>query len=170
MVSRDKLEDHLKKHSLVLVTAAVFILLLWAYLCLGYREQFYIFRHLFTGSNPFSDKVVAYGPLARLFCYTVTLLTGASVLILTPWKRIPWFTLMGTRTLNVYFWHQIFVFHLFKRCHLADLFHKGIFGKAAYFLVAVLMSIVLSSVKCFDYPMKIIKEKCFHPQKDGNES
>ena len=160
MVSRDRLEDRLKNRSWILLIASAAILLLWAYLCIGWKEHIYSLRFLFTGRSAFTKEVIGYGPLARLLCYGISLFTGAGVLLLTPGKTIPPVTRMGAKTLNVYYWHWIITPLMLRWGHLADLFYAGVYGKAAYFMLAVLMTMILSLVPWFDYPLKIIKEKC----------
>lgn len=92
-----------------MIVCALILLSIWAYLCFFELDAFYPYRHLFTGRNPFSAEVAAYGPLARLMCYGISALTGFAFLILTPGRDIKFVTEMGTHSIDVYFWHWPFI-------------------------------------------------------------
>lgn len=162
MLSPQKTVSFLNEHFKKLLIPAFAVMVAWFFLCFYQCDKSYVLRPLFTGRNPFSEVVIDDGPVARLFCYGVTFLTGASLFVLIPKTQIPFFSSLGSRTLNVYFWHWIIYRLLDKFLHITDLFRLGgKTGKAAFFVIAVLLSIVLSSVKIFDYPLNIIKRQCF---------
>jgi fucose 4-O-acetylase-like acetyltransferase len=162
MLSPQKTVSFLNEHYKKLLIPAFGVMVAWFFLCFYQCDMFYVLRHLFTGRNPFSELVIDDGPFARLFCYGITFLTGASLFVLVPKIQIPFFSSLGSRTLNVYFWHWIIYRLADKFLHITDLFRLGgKTGKLAFFFTAVLLSIVLSSVKIFDYPLNIIKRQCF---------
>ena len=161
ILNPEKIIYWVQKHQKVLTILAAFTILLWLGLCFFRCDQFYIYRHLFTGRNYFSREVIKYGPFARLFCYVISLLTGAGMLILIPKKQILFLSDFGARTLNVYFWHYLFYFLLEHFFHINGLYGMGTLGKAAYLLLSVILCIVLSAITIFEYPLKAIREQCF---------
>ena len=167
MAAQQTVIDFIKKHFKILLPISVFVLTLWLYLCFFQLDHFYILRHLFTGRNPFANTVIKYGPLARLLCYFITFATGASLLVIIPKQRIPIVTTLGSRTLNVYFWHWPFYRLLAAYLQINKLFAISFWGKAAYFFIAVLLSITLMSVIYFEFPLKIIKNACFDQKRQG---
>lgn len=152
----------------LLVIPAVLILAVWFYFCFFNLEPVNPLLHLFTGKNPFSDKVVAYGSLARLLCYAISALTSAALVILIPNCEIPVITKMGTRTLDVYFWHMPI---LQLACHftpLTGLITMGRRGIILFFLISVALSIVLSLGGVISYPLNKFKEFCYRPSDGTN--
>lgn len=114
------------------IPIAAAVLMLWVYFSFFQLDKVYSYRYLFTGRNPFFDDVLAYGPFARLICYIISVLTGFSLIMLTPSKKIKWVTQMGTHSVDVYFWHLNVYYVLEKFFHLGSLFDKGFAGKTAY--------------------------------------
>jgi hypothetical protein len=94
-----------------------------------------------------------------LFCYVISFMTGASVIILIPHKRIPLISSWGTKTENVYFWHYGLFCLMIKYLNISDLCALNIWGKLSYILIAIALTILLSSIGIFDYPLLILK-KC----------
>ena len=123
-------------------------------------DSVYIYRHLFTGRNPFNDKVVDYCVLARLLCYSVSSLMCFSLVILCPDRKIPLVTVFGGRTLNVYFWHNIILGILIAHFGLTTLYSLGVWGKLLYMFIAVLLTFILS-LKIFDFPLLFIRKMCY---------
>lgn len=144
-----------------LIPIAAAGLVLWVYLSFFQLDSVYIYRHLFTGRNPFSSDVAAYGPLVRLMCYFISVLTCFSLIILTPSKQMKWVTRMGARSVDVYFWHWNVYKILDCFFHVERLFDKGIWGKAGFLLSAVLVSILLSQGYIFSFPLKQVKAAVF---------
>ncbi len=152
----------IKKHYKFLLPISITIFSLWIYLCFFRLDNVYFLRPLFTGRNPFSDIIVVYGPLYRLLCYLITILTGFSILVITPNCRVPVLSNLGSRTLNVYFWHWPIYLFLVDFIGVNRLFAISALGKVAYLFIAIILSVVLMSVKIFDYPLNIIKKCCFN--------
>ncbi len=157
---KDETIAKIKSNRFIIVLSVV-IFLVWAYLCFFELETFYTYRHLFTGKNPFSNEVLSYGPLARILCYIISALTCLALTVLTPNKNIKWFTKMGTRSLDVYFWHWPIFMLINYYFHISNLFNYGIYGKAAFLLMAVLLSMLLSQGGIISYPLKKIKTYCY---------
>lgn len=139
--------------------AGAAILLLWAGLC-WYKFSFIgDLSHLFTGRNPFEKDILPYGPLYRLLCYAISFVTCAALIMLTPEKKLGFFTVIGQRTINIYFWHYVFI------CLLDRIFdfHTIIGTKPGRFGL-VLMSIpvtLITALKIFDFPLKQLKTAIF---------
>lgn len=149
------------KYRIVLTIAAAAIILILGYTCFGHTAFVDSLRHLFTGRNPYKDYILKYGILARLFCYAVSFLMCASTLILTPRKKLPAFTHIGTKTLDIYFWHWAILILLYRLCHIGKLFDFGIAGKLGYFAIAIALIYALAYIKIFEFPLKQVKNFCF---------
>ncbi len=148
MVSRQDLE---KLHEKRIVRAAsCVVLMICAVVCLFFCDKIYFLRHMFTGRNPFADSVVQHGELYRLLCYTVTFIVGFSVIMVTPACSLGPVTTWGSRTLQVYFWHQPLLYVLLG-FDLHTLICATSPGKIAWILVAVAITVILS-FRIFRFP------------------
>ena len=161
MLDQKLIGEFIHKYIRLLLPVAIVILSFWFYLCFFKLDSFYKFRHLLNGKSPFSEEIIGYGPIARVMCYIITCLTGASMIVLIPKIPIRFFTSLGEHTINVYYWHFFFLIIFERKLHFGDLYSGSYVGKTAYFLVAVLLSIMLMHIRIFDYPVKIIKKFCF---------
>ena len=114
-------------------------------------------RPIFTGRNSFEvlEECEIFGGLIRLLCYAISTLFGLSVMSLVPNKNLGIITKTGTKTLQIYFWHQVF---------LVLLSHFGVYGlisyvtgdtiaTALYILIAVAVTFVCS-LPVFSFPTK----------------
>ena len=161
ILTPEKAQCLVKKYKKALAPFAVLFLTGWFFLSFFRLDSFYIYRHLFTGRNPFSDAIISYGPLARLLCYLITLLTGTSVIVLIPQIKIPFFTSLGAHSENVYFWHWGLYLLMAKYLHIKDLFMMSQGGKICFLILAIAVSIVVSAVELFNFPLRTIKKYCF---------
>ena len=161
MYSSDRVLELRYKYARLLIPFSIVIMLLWVYLCFAHLQNFYFLRPLFTGRNPFSEAVSSYGPLIRLLCYMITTLTGMALIALCPDKHLSVITFMGSKTLNVYFWNWP-VFLIIK--HFIPVQKLMVSGKVSYIIIyalfGVILCILLSEVRCFDFPLKQIKKYC----------
>lgn len=114
-------------------------------------------RPMFTGRNSFEVLVEceSFGGLIRLLCYAISTLFGLAVMSLVPNKNLGIITKTGTKTLQIYFWHQVF---------LVLLTHFGVYGlissvtgdtiaTAVYIIIAVAVTFVCS-LPVFSFPTK----------------
>lgn len=117
------------------------------------------FRPLFTGRNRFSvlGEYSGFGALFRIACYLISICLGFSVICLIPNRNFGYLTKMGTKTLQIYFWHRMILlvlerFSLYQRLenHLGGTVATGI-----YILIAVGIAF-LCSIKIFSFPTKQI--------------
>ena len=161
IVDSNKILELKKKYLSILFPTAAIIMIFFVYLCFKQLDYVYICRHLFTGRNPFADIIIPFGVLMRLLCYIITTLMCFSIIILCPNKKIAGITYMGRKTLNVYFWHWPIFLFLSRYTALNELFTMGIFGKISYLCIEIVLGIILSSLKLFDFPLKQIEAICF---------
>ncbi|MBQ6830302.1 MAG: acyltransferase family protein [Clostridia bacterium] len=143
------------------IVCSVAVMLIWAAVCAFSLNDVYVLRHLFTGRNPFSDNVRAFGPFARLLAYAVSGLTSFALVMITPARNVKWLTKMGSRSIDVYVWHWPVFLIAYGFFHINDLFSLGMLGKASYFLVAVFLSILLSQGGFISYPLETIRKFCY---------
>lgn len=161
LVDPEKICRWKEKHTIQCLIPSAVILGLWFYLCFAHIKFFYPLRQLFTGRNAFSSDIVSWGALLRLLCYLITVLTSFAIIMLIPSGEIKGITQMGTKTLNVYFWHWLIYLILSRLFRIKMLFLQGTFGKILFLLIPVLLSVVISSVGFFDWPLKQIRRECF---------
>ncbi len=133
----------------------VVILLAWIWLCGCKLDFMYTYRGLFTGRNPFWEDIYSAGCLHRLFCYGISILTGMALVVLVPRRKIPVISKFGRRTLQVYFWHWLLIAVLMEYGEEIGAFCATPFGKAAYMLAAIALTIILS-LKVFGYPLSFM--------------
>lgn len=136
------------------------ILLVWGGLCFFHLDCIYLLRPLFTGRNPFSvnEIFVKWGLIYRIFCYTITLIVGASVSCIVTARRLPVITLIGSRTLQIYFWHW-FIVAILVKYQINTIFCMTDAGKLIWLFCAVILTFILG-FKIFDFPTKIIIKTC----------
>ena len=154
---REKANAMVRKYAYVFYPLAVVVLLFWGAACLFKTDFIAVYLPLLKGRFVYPEEVISYGIWARLGCYLLSTITGAAILILCPRRRLKGISYMGTKTINVYFWHWICYMLLAGVLHFDDLYHAGFIGKALYFVIAVVLCIVLSSVKLFDWPLRQVK-------------
>ncbi len=120
-----KIEEHCKKP--LAKIAAVIILVVFITCVVLYGEEYYSFRPLLTGVNPFStlDDYAKYGFLLRLAAYAAASLTGYAFIVLTP-KSTPLgiAAKYGRRTLSVYALHYICIYLLFYTFEIREVLQK----------------------------------------------
>lgn len=160
MVDRSRFANAVKKKTACYV-GAIMVLLVFFYVCRYRLGSVYIYRHLLTGRNPYSEDVVSYGWIARLGCYAVSSLVGLSIMILVPSRRIPRVSDWGKNTLNVFFWHK-FIYNILVRFTAVNaMFLGSIPGALAFLLIPVGLSILLSAVPWFSFPAETVRRICF---------
>ena len=156
---------NLKKVLWVKILAAA-LLIGWIAACIVIPDKLYILRHLLTGRNHYAPEIWAWGPAYRLLTYLISALVCYSVTILLPNRSIPLISKMGANTLDVYFWHWPVFILLSRYLHIRELFQMGLWGKIAYLLIAVLLTVCLSQGGLISWPLNQIKKLCFY-KKDG---
>lgn len=160
MVDRNQFTERIKCNYTAYL-GAVSVLLLLFYFCHYRLGEVYIYRHLLTGRNPFTERIISYGFMARLGCYVVSTCVGLSFMILTPQKHLPLISEWGSNTLNVLFWHKFFFYALTRYTPFFDWYDQGFRGQFAYMLVAVVLTVIISAFKCFSFPLEYVRRQCF---------
>lgn len=69
---------------------------------------------------------------------------------------------MGTKTLDVFFWHWIVFIVLNHYFNITDLFLKDTVGKVIYLFIAFVVSIVLAQGHFISLPLNKIKKIIFN--------
>lgn len=152
------LHNYHKLQSLLIVKyLAVAILITWAYLSFGELEMTYPYRRLFTGRNPFGNEFGAFGGLARLGCYAIAFIIGFSICIMISNKKKKFISVLGSKTLQIYFWHWPFLYVFTKYVPIAEIC-KTLNGRMLYAFLAVPI-VILFSFAIFAYPTKWLVEK-----------
>lgn len=164
MLKHDKLLE-IKRKNKVLILPAIFVLLIWFYLCFAKLDIVYELRGLFTGRNAFYGVFLQNGILMRLLCYFISSIIGLSIIMIFPAKNIPFISNLGTKTLNVYLWHWPIYLLLDRYIHISDLFSVGFIGKVGYFVCSVLLTLFISHFKLFEFPIKFIKNAIYKKEK-----
>lgn len=153
LIPREKLECMAEKSKWKLI--GLFVVLLWLGACYFGIDYLYVLRHLFTGRNPFNKAVKPIGWIVRLGCYFITSVVGASFILMTPNRRIKYFTTVGEQSLQVYFWHYIIKnILLFLGC-LDGLVALGTTGKILLLMVSAGVTL-LCSASLFREPTSLL--------------
>lgn len=163
IVDRRKIEE-IKEKNKVLLVPAILIIALWIYMCIEKIDVFYPLRLLFSGRNPFSGELYYIGPVERMICYIITFFVSVSLVILIPSKRIMWISKMGSRSIDVYFWHWPVYLLLERFFHIKQIFFLGVEGRILFLVIAVVVTVVLSSGGIISYPINLIKNCCYKKQ------
>lgn len=114
-------------------------------------------RPIFTGRNSFEvlGKFSKFGFAVRLFCYAISSLFGFAVMSLVPNKNFGFISKTGTKTLQIYFWHQAILVLLshFGVYELISSVTGDTIATGVYILIAVAVTFVCS-LPVFSFPTK----------------
>ena len=158
----EKVKENRILFSFVLVPVSAAIIIVWGCACFFHPNIVTTFLHLFKGNYGFSENIFAYGPIARLGCYGVATLIGLAIIMLCPQKPTSHLSKMGTRTIHVYYWHMIVYFVLAKVISFEQLFSYGLIGKLTYFVIGILVCVVISSSRIFEWPLAYVKKAIYY--------
>lgn len=149
-------------HSKILKVFSLGGIAIWGYLSIRKLDLIYILRPLFTGRNSFdiNPSFEVYGPLYRILCILITLLTCICLLSLVPNKRIPFISSAGQRTLQVYFWHYPAI-HLMQYFKVDDILVNTAWGQALWVSLGIFLTIIFST-KFFAFPVVHIQKAFSH--------
>lgn len=139
------------KNSPVAKYVAAGILIIWAFLCFGYTDAVYPYRRLFTGRNPFGEVFAEFGCFNRLFCYIIAVILGMAIVVLIPDKPLAVVSVLGTRTLQIFFWHWPILFVLQEFLPVSKIC-STLSGQMLYIFGAFVMTFVLA-LPVFGYPL-----------------
>ncbi len=148
------------RKSKALKVIAFMILFIWAIVCLFMLDKVYYLRPLFTGRNAYSEQFLPYGAVWRLVTYVMSACLTLSLILLAPGKKM-FFTDLGDRTLQAYFWHRM-VLYVFSFIGLLSFLGTSHFGQIIWLVLGLLVAVLLS-LKPFgvitSYITKLIKDE-----------
>ena len=146
-IDPEKLSRMTEKIYVKIVCAAAGIV--FALLCIFRLDLIYPLRPLFTGRNGYKEleECEPYGLLLRLVCYCISLIMCFIILGITMHREIKVFTVIGRRTLAVYFFHRPILYLLTYSNVLAWLQESAgwTLGNILWLIIAVLLSLMLSA-------------------------
>lgn len=128
------------------------------YLCIFHLGDFYHLRPYFTGRNPYSWHKAA-GAIIRLIAYIITSGMCFAVLSLCPFRNLPLLTRIGSRSLQIYFLHQLFRNIIVHYGLLKYLSSPS--SKVVYVLLAILLTLILGT-RPFGFPVTMIRKLCLN--------
>ena len=108
----------IKPESLAAFLSNKWVKVVSIFVAVGFLVLFFIntdiyqyLRPIFTGRNSFEvlGRFSKFGFAVRLLCYTISTLFGLSVMSLVPNINIGIISKTGSKTLQIYFWHQAFL-------------------------------------------------------------
>ena len=142
----------------------ILILVAWAALCVLDLDRVYLLRPIFEGKNAFkSDMFRIWGGAYRALCYTLTLASGFGVMCLVPQRQLPIVSRFGSRTIQIYFWHNL-VRDFLVRLQVHNLLYATRTGKLIWVLFAVLLTFFFG-LKFFGFPTgAILKASRYAPE------
>ncbi len=118
-----------------------------------------VFRSMFTGRNDYSylEQYSDLGFAVRAVSYVVSAVFGFSLICLVPNKNLGFISKVGTKTLQIYFWHKAFLFVMehFDVYDRIALFTSDTLATLIYILIAVMITFICS-LSVFSFPTKQI--------------
>lgn len=145
-----------KKQILSIILLMTFLIVCW--LCIKNISFLLLY---FRGCYPYSfiwnsNFLNIKSGLIRLLCYVIAVLMGYSLIILTPKFYLPVITSLGSKTLQIYFWHMLFIQFLRKIGIVQSAFRGSII---LLLLLGVFLTLFLG-LPLFSFPMKHIRNGC----------
>ena len=155
MIKPEQLASFLSKKWIKVVS--IFVVVGFLALFFINTDIYKYLRPIFTGRNSFEvlEEGEKFGVLIRLLCYAISSLFGFAVMSLVPNKNLGFISKTGSKTLQIYFWHQAFI---------VLLTHFGVYGTISvvtgdtiatvlYILIAVVVTLICS-LPLFSFPTK----------------
>ena len=159
MVNKETLLKITSKKNLKIISL---LMLIGWFACFYCFDSLYKLRYLFTGGYPFdsfsSELIQLYGGFFRMLCYIVSIAIGFSVLCVVPQKKLDFFSSFGTKSIQVYFWHQI-ILAVLKKTSLSSNLVNSPTGRIIWIVCAVAVAF-FTGIKIFSFPVKQIKDNC----------
>lgn len=156
--TKENIQNILENRQIKIASILLSIILVIIVIILG--DNVYFLRGYFTGRNSYINlKDPVYGSVFRILCYIISCTLSLGIFYMIPKKNLI-FTKLGSRTLQIYFLHHIFIslymnFNLNR--YLSEIYTSH--WKVLYICLAILLTIVLS-IKPLSYPFeKIMKIK-----------
>ncbi len=144
------------------ITSAV-IMISYIILCITKTGFFYKYRRLFTGRNSFSTLngiIKDCGFDDRLFVMVLAGILTLTLIGILPDKKLPVITNVGSKTLQIYFWHRIIIYFI-ENIEIYERLTEALgvtTGKYTYLLLSVVLTLILT-LPIFAHPTKGIFTK-----------
>ncbi|MBP3414735.1 MAG: acyltransferase family protein [Clostridia bacterium] len=136
------------------------VILIWFASCFIFLDQIYLLRRFFTGRTPFiniPDPIYSqFGLPIRLGCYLLSALLCFAFLAITT-NRKNFLTGVGSRSLQVYFWHRP-ILYILSHFGLHNIC-ATVPGMAIYLFIALALGLILS-LKIISYPTDALRKIC----------
>jgi len=138
------------------------IVVLYVGVCFIKTSWIYNYRTLFTGRNSFkvvAEKLPTVSFCSRIFTMLIAIVIGFAIIALVSNKKLSILSYMGSKTLQIYFWHRPIVYILvdIQLYEMLCAYCGEILGIALLIFLAIALSIVLMS-PLFEHPTKEIFE------------
>lgn len=155
MINPEKLAQILSNR--ILKLAAFFVVIGFIFVFFKSQTVYDIFRPMFTGRHNFSSLKDLYnlGFLVRLASYLISGVFGFSIMCLVVSAKIPFISAIGTKTIQIYFWHKLFLAVLISQNYF-DAVSAG-FDEPITSIIIILTAVVVTficSAPIFSFPAK----------------
>lgn len=140
------------------ITAVFVIAGLMLYFLLSH-DVYTVLKPLFTGRNTFdflkASELNNFGIPLRMLCYVISASLAVSVMCLIPNRNFGFITKMGTKTLQIYFWHRL-ILTVFESFKVYDKFEAHLGGTVASTLMVIIGVAItfLCALPIFEFPTK----------------
>ena len=155
MMTPEKLANLLSKKWLKIISVFVIIVILAIFFL---DQRFYTYlRPMFTGRNSYSSlhDFYRFGFIFRIAGYLISSVFGIAIMCLVPNKNLGYLSVMGTKTLQIYFWHKLFLITMerFGVYSFIASFTGDTLATLIYIFIAVGIAF-LCSLNVFQFPTK----------------
>ena len=138
------------------------VILAWFFGCIWFLKYIGKLTPFFTGRHPYSSSYYYWGGIIRLLSYSIVAAVSYAIIKLTPGNYIPKISEIGGKSLQIYFWHKIFLnillhFNILNLC-------SSVFGRVVYIVIAIVLTFLLSN-KIFGFPIVDMKKICLKGSK-----
>lgn len=139
---------------------ALFIFIISALLIYENIEYFYKYRGYFTARNPFYILINGqYGCLVRCITILISFYFILLILLIASRKKTL-FSYIGSKTLQIYFWHYPLLYTMLK-LKILDFFRSTL-SDGLFYLFLVSISVIVTfilSLKIFGLPLKLLENR-----------
>lgn len=154
MIKPENLANLLSNKWVKLVSAIIIAGIILLFLL---NHDIYIVRPIFTGRNRFTvlKELYDFGLLIRLGCYMFSAIFGLAIMYIIPKKKLLFVSSAGTKTLQIYFWHNVFIIVMerFKVYEFIASYTGETIATGLYIIIAVGITFVCT-LPVFSFPTK----------------
>lgn len=154
-------KDILKLNSnKILKVLSLIITIISIILCFTYYDDLIFLKPLFTGKHPYAinEIFIYWGPMYRLLMYFISCFISFFIVVLIPNSYNSILSFLGKNTLQVYFWHYLFIYILIDTKIINYIFSL-LEGGTIWFLCSIVITFLLA-LKPFQFPVKNIISLC----------